>query len=297
MRFATSEAFRAALDQRLKNHADETGSGLTRLRKAVAFDRFLARLVAVAPDRWVLKGALALDLRLGGAARTTKDIDLGRSDNEQAATEDLFAASAMNLGDFFSFTVRRTSALDKLAGFSAVRYRVRCELAGREFEQFPVDVGFSDQSAVSAEQLEGTDLLAFADIERTQLPVLPLEQHIAEKLHAYARDYGTDATPSSRSKDLVDIVLIKQASTLDADKLRTALESTFAKQGSQLLPPMLPQPPRSWATSYAQQAGDIGLLSDLQDGFSQAATLLNPVLAGRATGQWDPTIGAWTDGR
>ncbi len=39
LRYATSEAFRGALDQRLKNHADETGSGLTRLRKAVAFDR------------------------------------------------------------------------------------------------------------------------------------------------------------------------------------------------------------------------------------------------------------------
>jgi hypothetical protein len=32
----------------------------------------------VAPDRWVLKGALALDFWLGGASRSTKDIDLGR---------------------------------------------------------------------------------------------------------------------------------------------------------------------------------------------------------------------------
>lgn len=33
------------------------------------FDRFLARLVAVASDRWVLKGALALDFRLGSGTR------------------------------------------------------------------------------------------------------------------------------------------------------------------------------------------------------------------------------------
>jgi hypothetical protein len=36
---------------------------------------------------WVLKGAFALELRLGVRTRTTKDIDLARADNEEAATE------------------------------------------------------------------------------------------------------------------------------------------------------------------------------------------------------------------
>jgi len=41
----------------------------------------------------VLKGAFALELRLGLRTRTTKDIDLGRADDEEAATEHLNAAS------------------------------------------------------------------------------------------------------------------------------------------------------------------------------------------------------------
>ena len=49
---------------------------LARLRKEVAFDRLLARLLVVAPGRWVLKGGLALDFRFGERARTTRDIDL-----------------------------------------------------------------------------------------------------------------------------------------------------------------------------------------------------------------------------
>jgi hypothetical protein len=32
-------------------------SAYTRLRKRVAFELFLRRLLVVAPDRWVLKGA------------------------------------------------------------------------------------------------------------------------------------------------------------------------------------------------------------------------------------------------
>jgi hypothetical protein len=36
-----------------------------RLRKRVAFERFLAKLGAAEPGNWVLKGAFALELRLG----------------------------------------------------------------------------------------------------------------------------------------------------------------------------------------------------------------------------------------
>ena len=65
MKYTSAAAFRQALDQRLKNEAASTGLGLPRLRKRVAFELFLRRLLVVAPDRWVLKGALASTLPLG----------------------------------------------------------------------------------------------------------------------------------------------------------------------------------------------------------------------------------------
>ena len=89
MNYATAAAFRTALERRLLDRSSETGVALVRLRKAVVFDRLLARLVAVAGDRWILKGALALDYRLGPGTRTTKDVDLGRSDDQEGATADL----------------------------------------------------------------------------------------------------------------------------------------------------------------------------------------------------------------
>jgi hypothetical protein len=87
-----------ALEQRLLNRSRENGTSLVRLRKAVVFDRLLARLVVAAPDRWVLKGALALDYRLGPGTRTTRDIDLGRMDDENAATADFVVASTIDSG-------------------------------------------------------------------------------------------------------------------------------------------------------------------------------------------------------
>jgi hypothetical protein len=108
MRYATAAAFRQALDDRLKSEAARTGLPLARLRKQVAFELFLRRLVAVAPDRWVLKGALALELRLKATTRPTRDIDLGRDDDEQAAIEDIAAAQQLALDDFFTSIAIRT---------------------------------------------------------------------------------------------------------------------------------------------------------------------------------------------
>lgn len=65
MRYETAKAFRTSLEQRLKNEAQATGIALIRLRKRVAFERFLARLATSASSGWVLKGAFALELRLG----------------------------------------------------------------------------------------------------------------------------------------------------------------------------------------------------------------------------------------
>jgi len=52
------------------DRARRTGASLVRLRKTVVFDRLLARLNEVALERWILKGALALDFRSAIASST-----------------------------------------------------------------------------------------------------------------------------------------------------------------------------------------------------------------------------------
>lgn len=222
MKYRSGAAFRQALEQRLLVHSRDRSTSLVRLRKAVVFDRLLVRLAIAAPDRWVLKGALALDFRLGERTRTTKDMDLVRRDDEAAATSDLIAAQTVDLDDFFTFDIEKVAAPGEALEGVAVRYRARAELGGRRFEEVMVDIGFSDPLKWKPEPIRGPDLLAFADIETVKVPVLSLEQHIAEKVHAYTRTYG-QGHKSSRAKDLVDLVLMKQLMVLDAARLRTAL--------------------------------------------------------------------------
>jgi hypothetical protein len=130
MKYTSAAAFRQALDQRLKNEAATSGLGVGRLRKRVAFELFLRRLLAVAPNHWVLKGALALDFRLAVTTRATKDIDFGREDDEQAAIHDITAAQQLALDDFFTFAATRTDELDNADEFSAIRFHVTAQLQG-----------------------------------------------------------------------------------------------------------------------------------------------------------------------
>ncbi|MBA3416543.1 MAG: nucleotidyl transferase AbiEii/AbiGii toxin family protein [Chloroflexia bacterium] len=161
MRYLSAEAFRTALEERLQRvAADGDSPSLGRLRKLVVFERLLARLLIAAPDRWIVKGGVALDLRLGDRARTTNDLDLARRDSVEAATADLIAAQAVNLDDYFEFTIDRTELLGDADEGAAVRYRVKAELAGRRFEHVVVDIGFGDPFPADPDLLTGPDFLA-----------------------------------------------------------------------------------------------------------------------------------------
>lgn len=268
-----------------------------RLRKDVVFERLLARLLIAAPDRWLLKGGLALDYRLGDRARTTKDMDLGRWDDVAAATADLMAAAALDLHDYFHYAVEQTDALARLEEGAAVRYRIRTELAGRVFE-LVVDIGLDALALDTVEFVHGRGLLAFAGLESPQVPAIPLTYHIAEKIHAYTRHYGSGGRESTRVKDLVDLVLIATdtTSTCQARDVRIALDLTFAQRQTHPLPAALPAPPAGWAIPYRRLAGDVALTGDIMIGHAKAAAFLDPVLNGTCATNawWQPRDGLWS---
>ena len=55
MRYESNAAFRRALEERLRQQSLTFGGPLVRLRKMVAFERFLARLVTVQAGAWAIR--------------------------------------------------------------------------------------------------------------------------------------------------------------------------------------------------------------------------------------------------
>lgn len=294
MRYRDAAAFRQALEQRLKGRAGGDGARLARDRKRVAFDRLLARLLAVAPGRWLLKGAFALDLRFGERARATKDIDIDWGADAELL-EALIDATQHDAEDFFAFAIERAGTPpDRLGG--SQRFRVSASLAGRPFETFLLDVSLRREAALASDTLQTEDLLGFAGIAPVDVDAVPLELQMAEKLHAYTRTYAGGRL-STRAKDLFDLALIAELSRLDAARLRDVIETTFAQRATHTVPSSLPLPPTEWVPQFRRLAEEVGAPRELAAGHAEAAALLDPVLRGEITdGVWDPAPRRWEAG-
>ena len=293
MNFQSGGAFRRALEERLNTKAKATGLPLVRLRKMVAFDRFLARLVSAQPDAWALKGGLALQLRLGGRSRTTKDIDLLSFAMTDQVLPLLRVAAALDMKDWFTFEVsepERGSITDQ----AEQRYSIQTMLDGRTFENFHVDVGIGDAVVETLEYLNITDLLSFAGLSLTSVPCYPVTQQIAEKLHAYTKPRKSGE--SSRVKDLVDLLLLTELQTVSSDRLRHAIRATFSTEGTHPIPGSVPPPPVKWESEFRRMASEVGLSTTLLDqAYNLVQAFLNPVLAGEPPSEWDPVKRSWQD--
>ena len=247
-----------------------------------------------APGQWVLKGGFALELRLPGQARTTRDVDIDWTTSIDEATNALVEAAALELDDYFAFDIQRLGiAGADIGAAGGVRFRADAYVGGRLFEPLLIDLGVGDEPLPRADELAAPDLLDFAEIAPALIRAIPLEQHIAEKLHASTRRYGDDQ-PSSRTKDLIDIVLMSELAPFDFDGLRNEVVRVFATRATHELPAALPKPPGDWARPYRALAEEVGLDPNPSEGHRLAAALLDPVLA-EPTGveEWDPNSAVW----
>ena len=293
--YPSPESFKQALEQRLRTSA-KTGAEFARKRQLLVFDRFLARVVAVLGDTTMVKGGLALELRLE-RARTTKDVDLRMVGSPDDILAKLQEAARRDLADFMTFEVGPDEEHPEIQNegmqYDGLRFRAECKLAGKLYGQpFGVDVAFGDPILGEPEVVVAEDVLAFAGIAPPPLRLYPIETHIAEKLHAYTMPRRR---PNSRVKDLPDIALLATAHAVDARRLRAALEQTFTFRKTHPLPAVLPDPLSAWATPYAAMAREDQLVwPTLDDVTSAAKAFLDPVLAGDLDATWDPDTWAWT---
>jgi len=277
-KYATAAAFRRALEDRLQGIAVKEGVDLQRLRRQVAFDRFLARLFQAKHPLalpWVLKGGYAMELRIK-TARTTKDIDLTlrsvsgfrekRDDEKHRAVLEKFQeAVAVSADDFFAYTIGEAiSGLDA-APQGGTRFPVEARLDGRVFVGFRLDAGIGDAVIEPLKTVAGRDWLGFAGIASPALYMISREQQFAEKLHAYTLPRGESA--NSRVRDLVDMVLLIQSGTMTADKTAEAIRITFDHRKTHALPKVLPRPPAEWQKPYSALARECRISGQVDDAF------------------------------
>jgi hypothetical protein len=265
----TPKAFRKALEERLRNLADKQSVNVVRLYRQIAYDRLLSRIFRATNSPYLLIGGYAMELRMH-LARATIDIDLSLSDptrltgsgenNTQIILENLQDGAAVDLQDFFEFTI--SGPVSELSGApeGGARFLVEANMDQRGFVKFHLDIGIGDAIIQPIEWLQGRDWLEFAGIPSIRFPAISQEQHFAEKLHAYTRPRSGQP---SRVKDLIDMVLFIQAGTLNPQKVAEATTAVFKTHRSHEVPKKLQPPPESWTPVFAALAKECQIAEDI----------------------------------
>ena len=295
-RYATPAAFKQALEQRLRGMSS-TGVDFARRRQLLVFDRFLARVMILFGDAVILKGGLALELRLE-RARTTKDVDLRLVGSTEQVLDRLQHAGRIDLGDFLTFEVTPDAVHPEIKNdgmkYEGLRHRAEARIAGKIYGQpFGVDVAFADPVLGEPDLVVADDVLAFYGIAPPTVRIYPVETHIAEKLHAYTMPR---ARPNTRVKDLPDLALLASVRELERPRIRAAIAQTFSFRATHAIPAAVPAPTPAWTAPYQAMAVADELPWSTLDSLHRAVgQFLDPVLADVGDGRWSPATWKWSE--
>ena len=291
----------ASVRQRLLNQSKAQGLDPNALFTRFGVERFLYR-IAQSPfaDRFVLKGAMLLEVWLDEAARPTRDLDLlGFGDLSVETLRRMFAVICDQPVEpdgvqFYadSVAVRPIRVQDEYGG---QRVTLRGDL-GTVRLYVQVDVGIGDALTPPAEWIVYPALL---DLPRPYLRAYRPETTIAEKLHAMVTlDVG-----NSRMKDFFDLYRLAEFRRFEGETLSAAVRDTFARR-STAIPAAQPialtaafalHPGKKgqWA-AFLKRSGLRSVPDSLEDVIEAIAAFLGPVLD--ALREERPLRSVWTPG-
>lgn len=277
--------------------ADKSMSTQDRIRQEY-FRRFLSRVFSERHDsEWLLKGGTGVLARVASGRRTT-DIDLFRANNTlDDALAELIRLAGIDLGDHFRFVYARHRSV---VGGDQQTYT---EGYGVDFDVY---IGADRKEPLHVDLVVGVlvtgEVTVSEPANRLDLPRLPSNAYrlypvvdqIADKVCATMADYN--GRPSSREKDLVDLVVLATTQTVDADALRRAIRSEARVRS---LPPFTELAiPFGWGRAYSRDAKGVPYCADFRTvdlARDLMHVFIDPVLRGETSHlTWSPESRAWT---
>lgn len=304
--YATGSAMWTGVSARAKVAAKASGRRADELMREFVFERLLARVFADLKDPWaidhpwILKGGTALLVRVEDA-RHSKDVDLlARLQDVDDAVEQLRQALAVDLGDFFTFDIQSvhvTGGTDQQPGVEGRTVKILPTVGTRTLAPVKIDLVTGSLMTADPEPLQAPALVQVPGIAKPTYRLYPAVDHLADKLCATESTY-TDGSPSSRVRDLVDIVVLARTQTVTLSALHTAIAGERTKRGLPARETF--QPPAGWRTLYPKVASATRWTADLgfDDAVALAGQLLDPALAAEVSSRdatWDSDNGAWVD--
>jgi Nucleotidyl transferase AbiEii toxin, Type IV TA system len=179
----------------------------------------------------------------------------------------------------------------------AVRFAVDAFIGQQRWERFPIDLVGSDLRMTG----EPDDVPAIAQVDMPELQqkgyrAYPLVDHVADKVAATFELYGASRQPSTRYRDLVDLVAIARGARIHAQQAIAAVQSEAQRRGI-TLPQTFDVPDHTrWKQGYSREAAD-SLLNDattLDEALAIVRPFVDPLMQRSAQGIWQSKRSTWS---
>jgi hypothetical protein len=204
----------------------------------------------------VIKGGVALELRLREQARATKDMDLSGG----APSAELIARFEDALAEpYEGFRFRRRGEPHVMPN-GAVRLDVAIQYHDAPWNTIQVDLATHEGAHTRVDLVDAMPIARLGLNGPEQLPRLALPYHIVQKIHAMTQPRGEDRRPNDRFRDLVDLLLLAPL-VEDYAALRAACDDVFAHRATHPWPSDGLVPPEVWREPYHALATEMGGVS------------------------------------
>ncbi|MBJ7248882.1 MAG: nucleotidyl transferase AbiEii/AbiGii toxin family protein [Thermoleophilia bacterium] len=296
--YTTPAGVEAAIKDAAKKSATTDPSLNTNQRiRGEYFDRFLSRVFSEGDEsEWLLKGGTGLLARVP-SARATLDIDLYRDGfTLDEALADLRRLASTDLGDHFRFEYagHEKSISGEQQPYTdgyAVTFKVF--IGGRGKDTIRVDLAVGAGPTDSVTTANPANALDLPRLVRHQYRLFPVADQIAEKVCATMQTYHD--RPSSREKDLVDLVLLAVTQDVDGAALGLAISTGVHRRLMEPFDHFVV--PNDWGPRYSKLAKPVPYCADFRTidlAREFVAQFIDPVLKGTATGHvWSSRDREW----
>jgi hypothetical protein len=231
--YSSGIAVAAAIKAAARKAANGQSPSVDSLIRQTTFDRFPSRVFSSPDAGFVLKGGTGMLARTP-QARATQDIDLSAgSQSLDAAVAQLIELARVDLNDYFRFTFERRE--DQIEGenqpyTSGCRLTFKALLGVNPRGHVSIDLAVGYSHTAPLDTQPPTNRLAQLRLRNHDYVLYPVPDQIADKVCATLQRYGAKDSPSTREKDLVDLVMIAITHPTDAAQLRIAIYSEMARR-------------------------------------------------------------------
>ena len=287
----------AAFDRAIKKAVRLSGGNLGEGYRQALRDRFLCRVFADRNETFVLKGGCSLLARIPNA-RATKDLDFATNTkcSAQNALEEMKKITAIDLGDWCRFILSKyEESMDENGYSRLLKLRFITFVGAEEKDPVLIDLSLDCATTMPPERITPANRIKIAGVQAYDYLVYPLADQLADKLCAIM-ELQQNGYPSSRMKDLVDVVTYATHETFHRDELWRAVKSECMKRDMSM--PKCFAAPDAWKARFAKFAN--GKLPADQANFDAASDIASrffnaALMASDRDMTWNPKVIAWED--